>query len=101
MPDLFPYPENITNVSKTVTYTNTVSEGSFALGIPITFFLIIFIIGIIKKGRYSVYFTSASFVFTLFSILLTLGKWLNPYFVLVGIFLTALGTIWIKLEKSE
>ena len=98
---LFPEPDDLENISAVMLHANTISHGALGLGLPISIFSIILIVGIILKSRVSIVFTTASVIFTIIVILETWMHMLNPLIVIIGAIMSGLGAIWVKLESSN
>lgn len=98
---LYPEPNNVTNATAAIQYTNEVSSGAIGMGIPVSVFAIILIVGIIRKNPIDATFTSASVIFTILSSLLAWANLLNPLFAVAGIILSGLGVIWMKLSTPS
>lgn len=101
MVSLYPEPDNITNVSSALTHVNIISDGAFTLGIPISLFVIVLIIGIVSKGKTSIVFTTASVLFFITSTLLAWGQYLNPLIPIMGAIFSGLGAMWVGIENSN
>lgn len=96
---LYPEPD-LENATAVLTHVNNISGGAFALGIPISIFSIIMIIGIITKRSLIHTFIGASFTFTIISMLLAFGKYLNPIYPLAGVFLIVIGYIINRISNN-
>jgi E3 ubiquitin-protein ligase DOA10 len=100
MAQLYPDFDNITNVSSAMEHANTVSQGALGIGIPVSLFLIVMIVGMISKAKMSNVFTAGSILFTISSAILAWGGYLNPFFVIAGAIISGLGVMWVRIENK-
>lgn len=98
---LFEDPINVTDPASAVEHANTITNGAIGIGIPVSVFFIILIVGIARKSPKDVTFTTASFIFTILSAILVWGNYLNGIFVIAGIIMTALGAMWMRVSSSS
>lgn len=100
MATLYPEPD-ITDLDSTFKFVNTVSDGWFALLLPASLAMLVFIV-LMKKGNHpAVALTSAAVPYTLISGFLVYAKLLNVLFPVAGIILTGIGFVWMAITFSE
>jgi len=100
MSSLYPEPDNITNFSSAMSHVNTATHGVFGIGIPLSVLAIVLIVGALTKKKMSMTFLVGFTLFSIISILLSWGKWIDPIFVIIGAILTGLSVVWVRLEKG-
>lgn len=92
---------NITDLDTTFSHVNIISKGAFGIGLPLTVFAVILFVGLAMKQPKSITFTVASLVYTIISILMVYGSYLNPIFAVAGIFMVAGGVVWMRIEDTS